>query len=92
MTSISIGRVCVKLAGRNAGKYCIITKIINDTFVEITGPKKLNGIKTKRCNVQHLEPLEFLLNIKENATEAQIEKELQRLKLGDLFKKGVRIK
>ena len=54
MPAIEVGRICVKKRGRDAGKRCVITKIIDDSFVEIA----VKGRKTNRkCAVVHLEPL-----------------------------------
>lgn len=53
-----IGRVCVKLAGRDAGKYCVIVENIDDTYVLIEG-----DTRRKKCNVSHLEPLNMAVEI-----------------------------
>lgn len=90
MASIEVGRICIKTAGRNAGKYCVITRKIDNNFVEITGPKKINGIKMKKCNVLHLEATENKLNIKAKATDAIVEKELKKEKLLDKFKERIK--
>jgi large subunit ribosomal protein L14e len=72
MVALEVGRVCMKIAGREAGKYCVVLKKINDAFVMITGPKLLTGVKRRRCNIQHLEPLPYTLEIKEDATEEEV--------------------
>ncbi|MEM5790964.1 MAG: 50S ribosomal protein L14e, partial [Candidatus Aenigmatarchaeota archaeon] len=41
---LEVGRVCLKIAGREAGKYCVVLKKIDDNFVLITGPKSLTGV------------------------------------------------
>lgn len=69
---LEVGRVCMKIAGREAGKYCVILKKIDDNFVLVTGPKPLTGVRRKRCNVQHLEPLPFVLEIKEDASDEEV--------------------
>lgn len=53
MPAIEKGRVCVKIAGREAGEKCVIVDIIDENFVEIAG----NGVKNKRCNIKHIEPV-----------------------------------
>ena len=75
---IEVGRVCVKLSGREAGKICVVTKKIDKTFVEITGPKKLTGVKRRRCNIMHLEPTKYLLKIKEGASDEEIIKVMKK--------------
>jgi large subunit ribosomal protein L14e len=72
---LDVGRICLKTAGREAGKYCVIIKKIDENFVMITGPKQLTKVKRRRCNVVHLEPLEERIKIKAEATDAEILKE-----------------
>lgn len=48
MPAIEVGRICVKLFGREAGRKCVVVDIIDKNFVLITGPKKLTGIKRRR--------------------------------------------
>ena len=54
MASIEVGRVCVKIAGREAGEKCAIVEIIDENFVEVVG----EAVKNRRCNIAHLEPTE----------------------------------
>lgn len=86
MPSLEVGRICMKVAGREAGKYCVVVKKMNAAFVEITGPKILTGVKRRRANIEHLEPLEYVLAIDESASDedivAAIEKQNLMTKLG----------
>ncbi len=70
--TIEVGRVCVKIAGREAGRYCVVVKRIDENFVLITGPKPLTGVKRRRCNIRHLEPTPYKLEIKEDASDREI--------------------
>ncbi len=79
------GRVCVKTHGRYAGKYCVVTKVIDDSFVEITGPKSLNGLKRKKSNIKHIIPTKITLDIKNGATDDEIKKAIESKKLKDMF-------
>jgi len=72
MVSLEIGRVCMKVAGREAGKYCVVIKKVNDAFVEVTGPKILTGVKRRRANIEHLEPLEYILQISDGAADEDV--------------------
>ena len=45
MGAFDIGRVCLKTAGRHAGKKVVIVSELEDKYVTIDGPK----IKRKRC-------------------------------------------
>jgi large subunit ribosomal protein L14e len=67
------GRVCLKITGREAGKYCIIVDSIDDNFVLITGPKTVTGVKRRKCNIDHIEPTENKLEIDSKADDASIE-------------------
>jgi large subunit ribosomal protein L14e len=70
--ALEIGRVCMKVAGREAGKYCVVLKKLDDTFVLVTGPKELTGVKRRRCNVEHLEPTPHLVSIQAEANEKDV--------------------
>ncbi len=59
MALIEKGRVCFKTRGRDAGKKCVITGKIDDTYVEIRGAGRK---KARKCNVSHLEPLSIVVN------------------------------
>ena len=78
MTSFEIGRVCMKIAGREAGKYCVVLKKVNDAFVEVTGPRMLTGVKRRRANVDHLEPLDFTVEIKEGSQDDEVLQALEK--------------
>jgi large subunit ribosomal protein L14e len=75
MTSLDIGRVCIKISGREAGKYCVVLKVGKDkesAFAWITGPKLLSGVKRRRANIGHLEPTPYKLDVKEDATDEEV--------------------
>ena len=72
MATLNVGQVCMKTAGREAGKYCVIIKKMDDNFVFVTGPRELTGVKRRRCNIDHLEPVSHFLKIKENASDKEI--------------------
>jgi large subunit ribosomal protein L14e len=78
MSAIDIGRICVKLTGREAGKKCIIVDIVDRNFVLITGPKHLNSLKRRRVNVSHIEPTEQKLNIRRGETDEELMKILDK--------------
>ncbi|MEN6593210.1 MAG: 50S ribosomal protein L14e [Methanobacterium sp.] len=65
MPAIEVGRICVKLAGREAGEKCVIMEVIDDKFVEVVG----TAVKNRRCNVKHLEPLEETMEVKSDDIE-----------------------
>ncbi|MFH1228975.1 MAG: 50S ribosomal protein L14e [Candidatus Aenigmatarchaeota archaeon] len=70
---IETGRVVLKIAGREAGKYAVVVELVDDSFALITGPKSVTGIKRRKCNIEHIEPTEHLLDIGSKADDASIE-------------------
>ncbi|MEM1988587.1 MAG: KOW motif-containing protein [Candidatus Woesearchaeota archaeon] len=71
---IEPGRVCVKIAGRDAGKLCVVVEKIDDKYVIIDG-----FTRNKKVNINHLEPLDKIINI-EGLSHENIVKELEKLK------------
>jgi large subunit ribosomal protein L14e len=57
------GRVVVKIAGREAGKYAVVVGNNEDGFVLISGPKAITGVKRRKCNITHIEPTENKLEV-----------------------------
>ena len=76
MPAIDVGRICVKLTGREAGKKCVVVDIVDKNFVLITGPKQLNGVKRRRVNASHIEPTERKVNITRGEADAEMMKAL----------------
>jgi large subunit ribosomal protein L14e len=64
-----IGRICVKIAGRDAGQKCVIVEILDDKHVMIDGMTR-----RRKCNKIHLEPLNETLDIKSGASHEEIAK------------------
>ena len=56
MTAIEVGRICVKATGREAGKRCVIVDLADKSFVLVTGPKSVTGVRRRRANIDHIEP------------------------------------
>ena len=87
--ALEVGRVCMKVVGREAGKLCIVLKnIANEkskskisSFVMVTGPKVLTGVKRRKANVNHLEPTKYNVEIKEDATDEDVYQAWEKSKL-----------
>ncbi|HID80247.1 MAG TPA: 50S ribosomal protein L14e [Ignisphaera sp.] len=92
MPAIEIGRICVKIAGREAGRKCVIVDIIDENYVLITGPKQLTGVKRRRCNINHIEPLDKKIDIPKGASDEEVLKALENANLIDFMKERVKIK
>ena len=67
MPAIEVGRVCIKTAGREAGKICVIVDILDKNFVIVDGL-----VKRRRCNIKHLEPTEKKVDIQKGATTEEV--------------------
>lgn len=91
MPAIETGRVCVKTAGRDAGKYCVITKVMDKNFAEITGPKALSGVARQKTNISHLEATSNKLEIKDGASDEDVLKAVEKAGFAVKFKAGVKI-
>ena len=72
MPAIEVGRVCMKIAGREAGGRCVIVDLVDRTFVVITGPKTVSSVKRRRVNVNHIEPTRTKIDIKRGATDEEV--------------------
>jgi large subunit ribosomal protein L14e len=64
MALLEEGRVCVKKAGRDAGSKVVVTKIVDDRFVNIVAAHRP---KERKCNVSHLEFLNEKVDPKDKA-------------------------
>ncbi len=73
---MDVGRVCIKLTGREAGKTCVIVEQIDKNFVVVDSP----DIRRRRCNVRHLDPMEITVKIKKGATGKDVETALKKVK------------
>ena len=72
-----VGRVCLKLAGRDAGKRCIIVDVQDSNFVLIDGETR-----RRKCNVKHLEPLGDVIKIRKAASHENVAEEFNKLGFG----------
>jgi len=72
MPAIEVGRICVKISGREAGRRCVIVDIVDKNFVLVTGPRKVSGVKRRRVNVNHLEPTQAKIDIRRGATDEEV--------------------
>ena len=91
MPAIEVGRICVKVSGREAGKKCVIVDLTDKSFVLITGPKKVTGVKRRRVNANHIEPLQDKLDIKRGASDDEVAEALKASSKIDTMKEEVKI-
>jgi len=89
MASFEVGRVCVKLSGRETGKKCVIVDVVDKNFVLVTGPKSVTGVRRRRTNVDHLEPTAEVVELKKGAADDEVEKALTKGKKTKFMKEDV---
>jgi len=79
LTAIEIGRICVKATGRETGKKCVIVDLTDKSFVLVTGPKSVTGVRRRRVNISHIELLQDKVEIKRGATDEEVAEALKKL-------------
>ncbi|MGA2971850.1 MAG: 50S ribosomal protein L14e [Candidatus Bathyarchaeia archaeon] len=78
MPSMEVGRICVKLLGRETGRKCVVVDVVDKNFVLVTGPKSVTGVRRRRTNVDHLEPTAESVEVKKGAPDDEVEKALTK--------------
>ena len=76
---IEVGRLIVKLAGRDAGLKGVIVDILDEKFILIDGQ-----VRRRKCNILHIEPLDDVVKIKKGASHDEVVKSLKE--------KGIEVK
>jgi large subunit ribosomal protein L14e len=71
-----IGRVIIKLAGKEAGRYGVIVDQVNDNYVIVDG-----NFKRRKCNLKHLELTDLILNLKKGASTAEVQEAMKKAKI-----------
>ncbi|GBE55568.1 50S ribosomal protein L14e [archaeon BMS3Bbin15] len=74
---LDIGRICVKLTGKEAGNKAVIVDIVDKNFVLVDSP----WVNRRRCNIKHLEPLDKVLQISRGASSEEVEKALKEAEI-----------
>ncbi len=70
---LEAGRICLKIAGREAGSYCVVLQPQDSKFVLVSGPKAITRVRRRKCSIFHLEPINEKLNISESADDSALE-------------------
>jgi len=76
MKMMEIGRICLKLAGRDAGRKCVIVDVLEGNYTLIDG-----NVRRRKCNILHLEATSQKIDIKKGASHEDVKKEFSKLKL-----------
>ena len=90
MPAIEVGRICVKVTGREAGKKCVIVDVMDKSYILISGPKKVTGVRRRRANVNHVEPLLDKIEIKRGASDDEVEGVLKSSKMIETMAQGIK--
>ena len=60
MTTFELGEIVKSNAGRDKNCYYLVTKIINNRYIEVVDGKKRKTNNPKKKNVKHLEKTNFV--------------------------------
>ncbi len=88
MGAFEVGRVCVKLTGREAGRHAVIVEVIDKNYALIDGPR----VRRRRCNFNHLEPTDDSLDVKKGADQKAIVAAAKKAKLAKKLEETLTIK
>ena len=82
MSLFEVGRLCLKIAGRDAGRKCVVVEDAKEGYVVVDG-----DVRRKKVNVKHLEPLSEMEEIK-GTTHEDVKKAFETLSLSVWDKKS----
>jgi large subunit ribosomal protein L14e len=77
MPAIEVGRLCIKQLGRESSKKCVVIDVMDKSFVLVTGPKKITGVKRRRVNINHIMPLQDKIEVKRGASDDEVTQALE---------------
>jgi len=77
MPALEVGRICIKQSGRETGRKCVIIDVMDKSFVLVTGPRKVTGVKRRRVNINHIAPLQDKLSISKGASDEEVTSTLE---------------
>ncbi|MBI4152068.1 50S ribosomal protein L14e [Candidatus Woesearchaeota archaeon] len=74
MSIFDVGRMCVKIAGRDAGRKCVVVENLDAPFVVVDG-----DVRRRKVNTKHLEPLEITVDLKGKTSHADVKAAFSKL-------------
>jgi large subunit ribosomal protein L14e len=77
MPAIEVGRICTKQIGRESGRTCVVIDVMDKSFVLVTGPKKVTGVRRRRVNINHVMPLVDKIDLKRGASDDEVAQALE---------------
>jgi large subunit ribosomal protein L14e len=87
MSVYDIGRVCIKLMGREAGHYCVIVDVVDKNYLLIDGLK----VRRRRVNYRHVEATSNVIEIKKGADHNTVEAAIKKAKLDKTMSEAIKI-
>jgi len=66
-----VGKVVMKIAGRDAGKVGVIVDVLDETYVLIDG-----DVRRRKVNIAHIEPMANSVKVKKGASHDEVAKAL----------------
>lgn len=91
MPVVEVGRICVKIAGRETGRKAVVVDLVDDNFIVVTGPKSLTGVKRRKVNVKHVEILDKKVEVPRGASDEEVLKAIEAAGLVDFMRERVKI-
>jgi len=88
---VEVGRICVKIAGRETGRKAVVVDLVDDNFIVVTGPKSLTGVKRRKVNVKHVEILDKKVEVPRGASDEEVLKAIEAAGLVDFMRERVKI-
>ncbi len=76
MKLFEVGRLCLKIAGRDAGRKCVIVEIVDDNYALVDG-----NVRRKKVNIKHLEPLTESVELGVKASHKEVKAAFDKLGL-----------
>ena len=73
MSLFDIGRMVVKIAGRDADRKAVVVDVLDSTFVLIDGETR-----RRKVNIRHLEPLAEVLPLSPGASHKEVKDVLEK--------------
>ena len=64
---LDVGRLCVKTAGRDAGKTCVIVDTLENDYLLVDGETR-----RRKVSSSHVEPLDRTINVPKGASHEQV--------------------
>jgi large subunit ribosomal protein L14e len=62
-----VGRICLKTAGRDAGRFCMVIEKLELPYVIVEG-----YTRRKKVNIRHLEPTDKVVEITKDASREKV--------------------